>query len=249
MTMNADKMTDFLALNNDTDFEKRRENAKEKINRLDQNQVYEEPKRQAFFNQVYENANRDAASVPWADLKAKSYLLQWLKRNNGINLSAIDVACGLGDNAQALANAGYKTTAFDVSQEAVEWTVKRFPNSSVSYSKADIFKLPNHWIEQFDVVHECYTLQALSPVTLEEAARAIASLVKPGGTLLVYTRTREDGSYADGPPWPLQKTDCDIFSRLGFEKISQENFDLKKGVRLIPHSFTHWKKPHAGELK
>lgn len=230
----------------DEDFINRTDAARALINSIDKKAVHDEPGRQKFFNSVYENAKGDASYVPWADLKEKKQLEQWLVKNNGIKsssaLTAIDVACGLGDNAEALATAGYQTTAFDLSPDAIEWAKRRFPKSKVDYHPADLFALPDRWNGAFDLVHECYTLQALPPETLEKTSAAIASLVKPGGTLLVFTRTRRDGSEVDGPPWPLEEKNLGAFSRLGFELTDDHRFQLEKNGRLIPHAFMQWQK-------
>jgi len=228
------------------DFQDRRNEARQKINAMDKGVLHDEPERQSFFNAVYDQANGDPAFVPWADLKAKKQLDQWLADNNGIKnssaLTAIDIACGLGDNAEAMANAGYRTTAFDLANDAIAWARKRFPNSQVDYQTADLFNLPSEWNSGFDLVHECYTLQALPPELLEKTRAAIASLVKPGGTLLVFTRVRRNGADADGPPWPLEETEIEKFAKLGFELVLENRFSNEKNGRTIPHSFTQWKR-------
>ena len=225
---------------------KRRAAARARINALDKSISHNQSERQEFFNAVYAQANGDAAYVPWADLEAKEKLNQWLKDNNGFNLSkrlkAIDVACGLGDNAEAMAGAGYETTAFDLAVDAIDWAKARFPQSKIDYRQADLFQLPEEWIGQFDLVHECYTLQALQPDTLGKTASAIASLVKPGGRLLVFTRTRKNGGTVEGPPWPLEEDKLEMFYELGFELVSDERFENRKNDRVVPHAFMQWNK-------
>jgi len=228
------------------DFAQRREDARGRINAMDKDVLHDAPERQQFFNAVYAQASGDAAFVPWADLKAKDQLEQWLEKNGGITssstLTAMDVACGLGDNAEALASAGYDTTAFDLAADAIDWARKRFPQTAVSYTQADLFNLPEAWSGAFDLVHECYTLQALPPEMVGKTAAAIASLCKPGGTLLVFTRVRPDGTRTDGPPWPLEETATKIFADLGFELVNETRFENEKRGQSIPHVFAEWKK-------
>lgn len=234
----------------DPAFLERREKAKAKVNALDRDRIHDEPERKAFFNDVYARAEGDAAFVPWADLKPKEQLVQWLGKNGGISSantssaipSAIDIACGLGDNAEAIAGAGYETTAFDLSADAIAWAEKRFPESPVNYRQADLFAPPEEWLGNFDLVHECFTLQALPPEMLEQTAAAVASLVAPGGDLLVYTRWRADGAEVEGPPWPLEESRLDCFAPLGFERISETRFVVERPGRTIPHAFTHWRR-------
>lgn len=201
------------------------------------------PERREFFKDIYRRAGGDAGQIPWADLAAKAVLHEWLVKNPGHGeQSAIDIACGLGDNAEALAEAGYETTAFDLSEHAISWAQKRFPDSPVSYTTADLFALPEEWNGAFDLVNECYTLQSLSPDMLQETAAAVASLVKPGGTLLVYARWREDGAEVNGPPWPLEKSKLHVFSGLGFDLLSEDLFSVSRPGRDVPHSFAVWRK-------
>ena len=220
---------------------------KEAVNALDRDSLHTAPERKAFFKDVYRRAEGDPGMVPWADLAAKATLHEWLVKHPGdAKLSSIDVACGLGDNAEALAEAGYVTTAFDLSEHAIAWAKKRFPDSPVDYTTGDLFNLPEAWRGAFDLVNECYTLQSLPPDMLDETAAAVAGLVAPGGTLLVYTRWREDGAEVNGPPWPLERKRLHVFAGLGFELADEEFFFLKKHARQIPHCFAVWKKGETG---
>jgi 2-polyprenyl-3-methyl-5-hydroxy-6-metoxy-1,4-benzoquinol methylase len=142
------------------------------VDALDRDSGHTAQERKAFFKDIYRHADGDPGMVPWADLAAKAKLHEWLVRHGGGDkLTAIDIACGLGDNAEALSKAGYITTAFDLSDHAIRWAQKRFPESRVHYTTADLFDLPAAWQGAFDVVNECYTLQSFSPDMLEDTAR------------------------------------------------------------------------------
>ena len=184
----------------DENFQARREAARDAVNAIDSNIRRGAPERDAFFDAVYEQAHGDPAFVPWADLAPKPQLVQWLEKHPGEGKRAIDIACGLGDNAEALAGAGYETTAFDLASDAIEWAKRRFPETTVNYRVANLLEPPADWQGGFDLVNECYTLQSVPPEMLDAMIPATANLVAPGGTLLVYTRVRSDGAQADGPP-------------------------------------------------
>lgn len=233
-------MTKHPRENTDPDFQARRQQARIEVNRLDAESVHDEPERGKFFNVVYERADDDAAQIPWADLAPKPQLVNWLKNNPGNEKTALDIACGLGDNAEEISAAGYQTTAFDLAVSAINWAKQRFPDTAVTYQTANLFEQPQAWQSGFDLVNECYTLQALPPQMLEKTTLAIASLVKPGGTLLVYTRLRPHDKEPDGPPWPLRHDDAMKFQDLGFDLIAEERFELVRGERIIPHQFAHW---------
>lgn len=225
-------------------FQARREAARTALDALPGNYADDSAGRGVFFDAVYERAANDAAAVPWADLAPKRHLVDWLAREAGdvSEKRAVDIACGLGDNAEAIAARGYRTVAFDVVEKAVAWARGRFPASPVDYRIADLFDLPPEWRGAFDLVHECYTLQALPRELLEEAAAAVAALVAPGGRLLLYTRFRGNGTQADGPPWPLEEKYLRLPEKSGLTKIGEERFELRRGERIVPHSFSVWRR-------
>jgi ubiquinone/menaquinone biosynthesis C-methylase UbiE len=103
---------------------------------------------------------------------------------------------------------------------AVRWAQSRFPD--VAFVAADLFRPPADWDAAFDLVHECYTLQALPDAPRAEAIGRIARFVRPGGTLIVIARSRDSASPAAGPPWPLARDDVMRFTGHGLRADSIE---------------------------
>lgn len=225
------------------EFAARREALKRRINPLDRELLDDNPDRTDFFETVYDMADGDAAGVPWADLAPKPEIAEWLTGNHGNGRTALDIACGLGDHAEAMAEAGYRTAAFDLSDKAINWARKRFPASDVDYRTANLLELPSDWTAGFDLVNECYTIQSVPPPLHRQFSEAVASLVKHGGTLLIYARTRAEGTEHDGPPWPLMPSEYEVFGDFGLECIDQSLFDVERPDRRIPHVFSVWKRP------
>ncbi len=164
-----------------------------------------DPLRRAWFETVYARAGADPAKVPWANLSAHPLTKSWIcqQYHDLKGLSVLDIGCGLGDNAEIFSAYGAKVTAFDFVAEAVDWAKRRFPETNVSYQTADLFEPPKDWRQKFDLLHECYTLQALSVELLPRALGTLKSLLKPTGKLLIVARARAEDEEVSGPPWPL----------------------------------------------
>lgn len=180
-----------------------------------------------WFDEIYKAASGDASVIPWADQKPNPWLIEWLDREKPVarGSTAVVVGCGLGDDAEELSRRGFEVTGFDISETAIEWARRRFPDSAVEYRTGDLFNLPGPMEGAFDFVFEAYTLQPL-PIGVRDAAiAAVASLVAPGGSLLVVTRGREnDEEPAGPPPWALSYAELELLEHAGLMRSSFEDF-------------------------
>ena len=192
-----------------------------------------DPRRRDWFQAVYALAEGDPINVPWGNMVAHPLLVDWLARNPINGLRALDVGCGLGDNAAALAGQGAQVTAFDLVPRAVGWAQDRFPDSGIIFCAADLFDPPAGWLGTFDLVHETYTLQALPASMLAQAREALVGFLKPGGRLLVISRARDDDQAGEGPPWPLTLSDIEGFSACGLTVETLD--DIAPGVTPNRH--------------
>ncbi len=177
-----------------------------------------------WFERLYEEANRGAAVVPWADLAPNPHVIAWLDREAPSLGRALDVGCGLGDTAEALAGRGFRVVAFDVAKSAVEQARRRFPKSSVDYRVADLLALPREFEGAFDLVIECYTLQVLPPAARKRAVAALRRTLAPGGALLVVARGRDDEEPPGEMPWPLTRREIEAIATPVLPLVAFEDF-------------------------
>ena len=191
-----------------------------------------------WFEELYASANDNPEQIPWARLEATPHLIEWLNQNQpsltGKNKpTAVVIGCGLGDDGEALEQAGFQVTAFDVSPTAIDWCQKRFPDSSVNYLTADIFELPDDWQQEFDLVWEYRTIQALPLDVRKIVISNVVSLIKPKGKLLLGTNLRAAEEAPSGPPWALSEGDLAFFSQLGLKEINRFDYSVTDGETSI----------------
>ncbi len=187
-----------------------------------------------WFDELYSQAETGAVATPWNRVDPHPLLVEWAAGHGpAAGRTAIVVGCGLGADAEYLQQAGFTTTAFDISPAAIRLAHERHPDSSVIYRQADLLALPASWVGVFDLVVDVFTVQALPDPPRSAAMAGAASLVAPGGRLVAVALARidesgatesgaaessaaessaaessaaESGTAADGPPWPLTRS-------------------------------------------
>ena len=175
-----------------------------------------------WFDAFYQQAGGNWDLVPWADRHPNPWLVAWLRTFGAspTRRRCLVVGCGLGDDAEALASAGFDVTAFDVSPTAIQAARQRFPRSGVDYVISDVLHPPESWLAAFDLVFEAFTLQVLPPDARRKAQTSIASYVALGGRLFVLCRAREASDPVGEMPWPLTREELDYFATLGLRPSS-----------------------------
>jgi SAM-dependent methyltransferase len=170
-----------------------------------------------MFDAMYVGAEAGGAKPPWDHGAARPQLVEWAEGQNltGRGHEALVVGCGYGSDAEFLASLGFWTTGFDFAPAAIAGARRRYPESQVTYLVADVLDLPPEWEGRFDLVVESLTVQSMPPEQHPVAARNIAGLVAPEGTLLVLAITREEQAEVQGPPWPLARSEVEAFADRG----------------------------------
>ncbi len=109
----------------------------------------------------------------------------------GIPSKILDCACGIGTQAIGLATIGHRVVASDISNRAVDRARREAQRRSldITFCISDITSLEEIAENSFDaVVAMDNALPHLSPAQLGQAARAIASKLKPNGLLVASIR-------------------------------------------------------------
>ncbi len=174
------------------------------------------------FDDIYQAVGDDLGRVPWASLTPRAELVTWLdgQRATPSERRALVIACGLGDDAEELAGRGFVVEAFDFSPTAISLCRRRFPESRVSYSVANLLSLPPSWARAFDLVVEVNTVQSLPPPDHAAGLTAIASTVADDGQLFLRCTGRRDDEPVSHRPWPLSRVELQTIADAGLVQCS-----------------------------
>lgn len=167
-----------------------------------------------WFEELYASGT----AIPWVDMHPNPLLVGRVPPAEG---RALVVGCGLGDDAEHVASHGWSVTAFDIAPSAVSQARARWHDSPVDYAVADAMAPPASWLREFDLVVEAYTVQVLYGLARARAAAGIASCVAPAGTLLVIARRRGEDAPLGEMPWPLSRSELDLFEGLLLEQVEE----------------------------
>ena len=173
-------------------------------------------KASAWFDGLYQEHKDTHENIPWARQAVNPLLQSYLDEEDAHQGKALVIGCGLGDDAMALADAGYDVTAIDVSQTALDLAKTRFPNANIDFKKQDIFE----YDETFDFVFEAFTIQSLPVEYREKMVKAVVNTIAKGGRLLLVAHKHNETF--DGPPWPLAQEEVDLFKVEGLRELSHE---------------------------
>ena len=75
-----------------------------------------------WFETLYSESNDSGSGVPWANMAPHPIFKNWIDESSPLKTekTALVIGCGLGDDAIELETKGFKVTAFDVSESAIE---------------------------------------------------------------------------------------------------------------------------------
>ncbi len=180
-----------------------------------------------WFEPAYRLARDAGIGLPWVHAEPHPYLVDWLAQpvTTPPGRRAVVVGCGLGDDAVAVADAGYTVTGFDVAPTAVRWAAER-STPGIDLRTADLLALPDGMRGAFDLVVEVHTVPWLPGVVRDAAMAAIGQLARPGGVVVVVTVLGVDRAALaaqPGPPWPQAPSELASYRTAELVRVALEH--------------------------
>ena len=174
----------------------------------------------SWFEELYFSSRRDRRLIPWDWMEPHPFLVEWIEENQHTG-RALVVGSGLGEDAAFLYEKGWKVTAFDVSESAVEWASQLHKGKEIDWLVGDLVQPEQRWKEAFDLVLEVHILQAIPIEIRNRAYRNLSPLLDRKGLLMCIGRLANGlEEQNDAPPWPLSR---DFIHQIG-EGLSEVEF-------------------------
>jgi SAM-dependent methyltransferase len=157
-----------------------------------------------------------AGDTPWNLGKAPPHLEALVASLAEPALRVFVPGAGHGHDAVAWARAGHAVTALDIAPGAIAAAREVMAAEGVTFDAVlgDLFALPEDFAGAFDIVWEQTCLCALPPERRGDYARAVASVLRPGGRFhaVLWEHGKEGG-----PPWSLTEDVAREVLEPGFE--------------------------------
>ena len=174
----------------------------------------------SWFEELYCSSRRDRRLIPWDWMEPHPFLVEWTEENQHTG-RALVVGSGLGEDAAFLHEKGWKVTAFDVSESAVEWASQLHKGKEIDWLVGDLVQPEQSWKEAVDLVLEVHILQAIPEEIRNSAYRNLSPLLDKNGLLMCIGRLANGlEEQNDAPPWPLSR---DFIHQIG-EGLSEVEF-------------------------
>ena len=132
------------------------------------------------------------------------------------------ICAGRGYDARLFARLGFKVTAVDFAEEAIqEMLALNEPETSMEVIQADLFDLPVFMKEEFDYILEYTCFCAIDPQRRAEYIKSVTNLLKLGGIYIALAFPI--GGRTGGPPFIVTPDELvDPLNEMGFELVTRE---------------------------
>lgn len=135
------------------------------------------------WEQLYQEKNVE--SMPWFNPKLDVDLEQALLKLNSDTGTGLDLGTGPGTQAIALAQRGFKVTATDISETAIQQASNQAKQKGLDivFQQDDI--LDSKLDQKFDFILDRGCFHVLSPDRRQDYVRTVNDLLKPQGYLFL----------------------------------------------------------------
>jgi len=183
------------------------------------------PVQVAFWNEW--NAEFREETIYRVSIEQGDMVVQWLQQLGRKNLDILEVGCGAGWCCDRLSEFG-AVTGTDLSDEVLKRAATRSPN--VKYVAGD-FMVLDFQPEAYDVI---VSLEVLSHVADQPAfITKLASLLRPGGYLMLATQNRPQLERNDLPP-PRPGQIRQWVDRHELARLLEREFEVKQLLSITP---------------
>lgn len=136
---------------------------------------------------------------------------------------AIDLGCGTGTNAIALAQYGWHVTGVDFASRAVELARRKalVENLQINFIVDDVTRLAGA-IGPYDLVLDIGCLHGIRPALRQEYLNTISRILVSGGTWLLYAMRKPD---LPNPVPGLTEGEVEMFANLFHLRRREDGFD------------------------
>ncbi len=159
-------------------------------------------------------ASERPEQLPWYTEAADADLIELFERLAPDRSWVLDIGTGLGQLAVAAAERGHQVVATDVSKRALDEAAQRTPDLPVLWLEDDITDSRIH--RQFDIAFDRGCLHVLQPDAAARYAGSVASLLRPGGLLLLKTHDSQEGDRHGTLP----------YTRAALEELFEGSFEI-----------------------
>ncbi len=130
---------------------------------------------------------------------------------------ALDLGCGTGTNAMALARAGWEATGVDFAPKAIRIARKKAAEAGlkIDFHVGDVADL-SMLTGPFDYVLDIGCLFTLNNDDRKKYAENLAMVVNPGGVFMLYAKLPR---IRKGVPWGISPEEVDSLLEGSFEKL------------------------------
>lgn len=133
----------------------------------------------------------------WLDPSDEGRAIAERWKNHGVE-SVLDFGCGLGRHAIFFAQRGFRVSAFDLSQDAVDhlnaWAKRE--NLPIKTETADMLNLP-YSDNAFDAIFAFHTVFHTDSVGIRKIINEIKRVLKPKGQLYLTLGSKETWAFRD----------------------------------------------------